>query len=58
MVNYLYSACDIYSYTWKDTSILSSVKIFMKNQIASKLPCDISYMLGPDFEVHRAVNMD
>ena len=25
MTTYLYSACDIHSYTWKDTSILSNV---------------------------------
>ena len=41
-----------YSYTGKDTSILSIVCILMKNSNASKLPCDILYLLGSDFEVH------
>ena len=43
MVMYLYSAVDIYSYTWKDTSILS---IFMTHPNASKRLYDIPYFLG------------
>ena len=52
LIIYLYSACDIYSYTWKDISILSNVLNFMKHQNAYKLLCYIPYLLGSYFEVH------
>ena len=58
MVIYLYLACDIYSYTWKDTLILLIVYILMKHPNASKLLCDIPNLLGSDFEVHQSVNTD
>ena len=56
MVIYLFLACDIYSYTWKDTSILLIVYILMKHPNASKLSCDIPYLFGSDFEIHRSVH--
>ena len=58
MIIYLYSACAIYSYTWKDTSIVSIVYIFMKHPNTSKLPCDIPYLLGSVLEVRRSVKFD
>ena len=34
------------------------LRLFSKHPNASKLPCDIPYLLGSDFEVLRSVNMD
>ena len=55
MVIYLFSACDIYSYTWKDTSILSIGSIFIKHSNGSRLPYDIPFVLDSDFEAHKSV---
>ena len=40
----LYSACDIYSYIWKDTSILSIVQTFINIKSAISLTCLIQIL--------------
>ena len=52
---YLYSACDIYSYTWKETIINSIVWNFMKHSDAS----DIRDLLSSDFgALHQLISFD